>query len=76
MNDIRHKLLSVGLSALVLLGACAPLTAMAAQTAPQIPAAAAPGAGAACQTSIASVPATIRASPRPERRVSRSWNTR
>ena len=30
----------------------------------------------ACQISIASVPATIRASPKPERRVSLSWNTR
>ncbi len=38
MNDFRQKLLSVGLSAVVLLGACVPLTAMAAQTnAPQAP---------------------------------------
>ena len=36
MNDFRQKLLSAGLSAVVLLGTCAPLTAMAAQTnAPQ-----------------------------------------
>ena len=36
MNDMRQKLLSAGLSAVVLLGACVPLTAMAAQTsAPQ-----------------------------------------
>lgn len=45
MNDFRQKLLSAGLSAVVLLGACAPLTAMAAQMpAPQAQAA---GAGAA-----------------------------
>lgn len=36
MNDMRQKLLSAGLSAVVLLGACVPMTAMAAQTsAPQ-----------------------------------------
>ena len=36
MNDFRQKLLSASLSAMVLLGACVPLTAMAAQTnAPQ-----------------------------------------
>ncbi len=36
MNDFRQKLLSASLTAAVLLGACAPLTAMAAQTnAPQ-----------------------------------------
>ena len=36
MNDFRQKLLSASLSAVVLLGACVPLTAMAAQTnAPQ-----------------------------------------
>ena len=32
MSDFRQKLFSAGLSAVVLLGACAPLTAMAAQT--------------------------------------------
>ena len=32
MNDFRQKLLSASLTAAVLLGACAPLTAMAAQT--------------------------------------------
>ena len=32
MNDFRQKLLSESLSAVVLLGACVPLTAMAAQT--------------------------------------------
>ena len=32
MNDFRQKLLSAGLAAAVILGACAPLTAMAAQT--------------------------------------------
>ena len=36
MNDFRQKLLSASLTAVVLLGACVPLTAMAAQTnAPQ-----------------------------------------
>ena len=36
MNDFRQKLLSAGLTAAVILGACVPLTAMAAQTnAPQ-----------------------------------------
>ena len=36
MKDLRQKLLSAGLTAAVLLGACAPLTAMAARTdAPQ-----------------------------------------
>ena len=36
MNDLRQKLLSAGLSAVVLLGACVPLTAIAAQVnAPQ-----------------------------------------
>ena len=32
MNDFRQKLLSAGLGVVMLLGACAPLTAMAAQT--------------------------------------------
>ena len=36
MNEFRRKLLSAGMTAAVILGACAPLTAMAAQTnAPQ-----------------------------------------
>ena len=54
MSNFRQKLLSAGLSAVVLLGACAPLTAMAVQTnAPQAQqAASAPakaGAGTAGQ---------------------------
>ena len=55
MSNFRQKLLSAGLSAVVLLGACAPLTAMAVQTsAPQAQQAAASapaklGAGTAGQ---------------------------
>ena len=56
MNGFRQRLLSAGLSAVVLLGACVPLTAMAAQTnGPQVQAAVSgsvkAGVGAAGQAS-------------------------
>ena len=48
MNDFRQKLLSASLTAAVLLGACAPLTAMAAQT--NVPQAQQPAASDFVQT--------------------------
>ena len=63
MNDFRQKLLSASLTAAVLLGACAPLTAMAAQTnAPQAQQSAASDSLKADTGTAAQTPQTVQSS--------------